>query len=270
MANIFEKNKTYLGDCLELMPQIKDKSIDMILCDLPYGTTQIGWDCIIDMFELWNEYDRLLKINGALVLFAAEPFTSKLIMGNIENFKYRLTWNKIKTSNHLNSRKQPLRCVEDICIFYKKQPTYNPQLREREKKNIRDPKRKYGNNKNQVYGKTQDNYMFNSGREIPLKMGYPLDLIEFPQIGSFGNKRIHPTQKPVELFEYLIKTYTNKRDLILDNCAGSGTTGEACFNTDRDYIQIEKEQKYFDLILEREKSFNKKDLYDGTLFETQM
>ena len=263
------KKEILLGDCLQLMKDIPDGSIDMILCDLPYGTTQIGWDCMLDMFELWNEYNRVLKLNGAVVLFAAEPFTSKLIVGNIENFKYRITWNKIKTSNHLNSRKQPLRCVEDICVFYKKQPTYNPQLRERDKKNIRDPKREYGNDKNQVYGKTQDNYMFNSGREIPLEKGYPLDLIEFAQVGSFGNKRIHPTQKPVELFEYLIKTYSNEGDLILDNCAGSGTTAIACLNTNRQFIVIEKEQKYYDIILKRVADFNK-NFEPQTLFGNEM
>jgi len=263
------KKEILLGDCLELMKDIPNVSIDMILCDLPYGTTQLGWDCILDMFELWNEYERIIKDNGAIVLFAGEPFTSKLIVGKIELFKYRLTWNKVKTSNHLNSRKQPLRCVEDICVFYKKQPTYNPQLRDREKKNIRDPKKEYGKGNNQTYGKTKDNYLFNSGRDIPLEKGYPLDLIEFAQIGSFGNKRQHPTQKPTELCEYLIKTYSNENDIVLDNTAGSGTTAIACLNTNRQFIVMEKEQKYYDIILKRVGDFNKK-IEPQTLFGNEM
>lgn len=234
------------GDCLELMQSIPDKSIDMIFADLPYGTTNCKWDSIIPLKPLWKEYERIIKDNGAIVLFAGEPFTSKLIVGKIELFKYRLTWNKFKTSNHLNSRKQPLRCIEDICVFYKKQPTYNPQLRDRERKNIRDPKREYGKGNNKTYGKTKDNYLFNSGRDIPLEKGYPLDLIEFAQIGSFGNKRQHPTQKPVALCEYLIKTYTNEGDTVLDNVMGSGTTGVACVNLGRHFIGIEKEPEYFE------------------------
>ena len=248
-AQVF--SRLFFGDCLEIMPQIESNSVDMILCDLPYGTTQLGWDCIIDMFELWNEYERIIKDNGAIVLFAGEPFTSKLIVGKIELFKYRLTWNKFKTSNHLNSRKQPLRCVEDICVFYKKQPTYNPQLRDRERKNIRDPKREYGKGNNKTYGKTKDNYLFNSGRDIPLEKGYPLDLIEFAQIGSFGNKRQHPTQKPVELLEYLIKTYTNENMIVMDNTMGSGSTGVACKNTNRSFIGIEKDENYFKIAEQR-------------------
>ena len=241
-------NKTYLGDCLELIPKhIEDKSIDMIFCDLPYGTTQCKWDSIIDLDKLWKEYKRVIKDNGAIVLFSAEPFTSNLIMSNKKSFKYRWTWNKIKASNHLNSRRQPLRCIEDICVFYKKQPTYNPQLRDRLKKNIRDPKREYGKGNNKTYGETKENYLFNSGREIPLDKGYPLDLLEFSQLGSFGNKREHPTQKPIELIEYMIKTYTNEGDLILDNTCGSGTTGRGAKNLKRNYIMMEQDPKYFEI-----------------------
>ena len=245
-------NEIYLGDCLELMPKyVENKSIDMIFCDLPYGTTQCKWDSVIDLDKLWVEYKRVIKDNGVIVLFSAEPFTSNLIISNKKDFKYRWTWNKIKASNHLNSRKQPLRCIEDICVFYKKQPTYNPQLRDRLKKNMRDPKKEYGKGNNQTYGETKQNYLFNSGREIPLEKGYPLDLLEFSQLGSFGNKRVHPTQKPLELIEYMIKTYTNEGDLILDNTCGSGTTGLGAKNLNRNYIMMEQDPKYYDIACKR-------------------
>jgi len=245
-------NKIYKGDCLELMPKhVEDKSIDMIFCDLPYGTTQCKWDSIIDLDKLWKEYKRVIKDNGVIVLFSAEPFTSNLIMSNTKDFKYRWTWNKIKASNHLNSRRQPLRCIEDICVFYKKQPTYNPQLRDRLKKNIRDPKKEYGKGNNKTYGETKQNYLFNSGREIPLEKGYPLDLLEFSQLGSFGNKRVHPTQKPIELIEYMINTYTNEGDLILDNTCGSGTTGLGAKNLKRYYIMMEQDPEYYEIACKR-------------------
>lgn len=244
-------NDIYQGDCLELMNGIPDRSIDMILCDLPYGTTACSWDEVIPFNKLWRQYDRVVKDDGAILLFCSEPFTSTLINSNIRMFKYRWTWNKFKTSNHLNSRKQPLRVVEDIAVFYKKKSVYNPQLRDRDKKNIRDPKREYGKGNNKTYGKTRENYLFNSGREIPLEKGYPIDLISIPQIGSFGSKRVHPTQKPVPLFEYLIKTYTNEGDLVLDNCIGSGTTAIACINTNRSFIGIELQDEYYKLAKNR-------------------
>ncbi len=254
MANIYEKNKTYLGDCLELMPQMESGIFDMILCDLPYGTTQNKWDSIIPLEKLWNEYKRLIKPNGAIVLFSAQPFTSALISSNYNMFKYSWTWDKNKPTGHLNAKKQPLRVIEDICVFYKKQCVYNPILIDREKKNIRTtdytPDKKGVN----TYGKTRDNFKYNEGRIIPIDKGYPKNYLKFVGVGTNSkNKRLHPTQKPIKLIEYMIKTYTNEGDLILDNCAGSGTTGDACYNNGRNYIQIEKEQKYFDLILEREK-----------------
>ena len=239
------------GDCLIEMKDIPDGSIDAIICDLPYGTTQCKWDSVIDLDKLWLEYKRAIKDNGAIVLFSAEPFTSNLIISNKKDFKYRWTWNKIKASNHLNSRRQPLRCIEDICVFYKKQPTYNPQLRDRLKKNIRDPKKEYGKGNNKTYGETKQNYLFNSGREIPLEKGYPLDLLEFSQLGSFGNKRLHPTQKPVALMEYLIKTYTNESETVLDFTMGSGTTGVACKNLNRNYIMMEQAPEYYEIACKR-------------------
>jgi DNA modification methylase len=246
------------GDCLTEMQKIKSGSIDAIITDPPYGTTACKWDSVIDFDLMWEQLNRIIKPNGAIVLFGSEPFSSTLVVSNIKNFKYRWTWNKIKASNHLNSRRQPLRCIEDILVFYKKQPTYNPQLRDRDKKHIRDPKKEYGKGNNKTYGKTDDNFMFNSGRVIPLEKGYPLDLITISQIGSFGDKRQHPTQKPVELMEYLLKTYTNENETVLDFTMGSGTTGVAAKNLNRSFIGIEQDPKYFKIAEER---INKQDLF---------
>lgn len=251
-ANVkLDVNNIYHGDCLELMNGIPDKSVDMILCDLPYGTTACSWDEVIPFKPLWKQYERVIKDNGAIVLFGSQPFTSNLIMSNMKLFKYCWTWYKSKTSNHLNSRIQPLRVVEDIVVFYKQQCTYNPILRDREKKNIRDPKRAYGLGNNNTYGETKKNYMFNSGREIPLEKGYPIDIINIAQMGSFGDKRLHPTQKPTELLEYLVKTYTNEGELILDNSIGSGSTAIAAINTNRDYIGIELDENYYNIAKNR-------------------
>jgi len=243
--------KLMQGDCLEMMKEMEGGSVDMVLADPPYGTTACKWDSVIPLEPMWEQLKRVIKPNGAIVLFGSEPFTSTLIVSNIKHFKYRWTWNKIKASNHLNSRGQPLRCIEDIAVFYKKQPVYNPQLRDRLKKNIRDPKREYGKGNNNTYGDTKSDFMFNSGREIPLEKGYPLDLIEMSQVGSFGNKRKHPTQKPVTLMEYMIKTYTNENETVLDFTMGSGSTGCAAKNLNRNFIGIELDEQYFKIAQER-------------------
>jgi site-specific DNA-methyltransferase (adenine-specific) len=239
-----ELNRVYQRDCLEGMAMIPDKSVDMILCDLPYGTTACKWDTVIPFELLWQQYERIIKDNGAIVLTAAQPFTSALVMSNPKLFKYSWTWDKVRATNHLNSRKQPLRVTEDILVFYKKQCTYNPILREQGKDKLYDTGKAYSGKNNQTYGKTKENYTFNSGREIPLDKRYPIDLITFSQIGTFGNKRIHPTQKPTELFEYLIKTYTNEGEIVLDNCMGSGTTAVAAIRTNRNFIGFERELEY--------------------------
>lgn len=263
MANIFEKNKTYLGDCLELMPQMESGMFDMILCDLPYGTTACKWDSIIPFEPLWEQYSRIIKPNGVIVLFGSEPFSSVLRMSNIKNYKYDWIWEKSHTANFAVAKYVPLRNHENISVFYKKKPTYNPQMVVGEMVNKRIGKK--------IAERVKESFLTNKPdilENVKNNKYYP-KTIQFFKSGA-RCKSLHPTQKPVALFEYLIKTYTNENELVLDNCAGSGTTGEACYNTGRNYMQIEKEQKYFDLILEREKSFNKKDLYDGTLFETQM
>jgi len=266
MAKIFEKNKTYLGDCLELMPQMESGIFDMILCDLPYGTTDCKWDTIIPFEPLWEQYKRLIKLNGVIALTASQPFTSALVMSNPKMFKYEWIWHKNKVTDIFNANNAPLKAHENILIFgNNRKYTFNKQMEERSKNSHT---KGYVKSKGKgIYANTNNSSkaVIKGSKSNPKSVQY----IEHLHWSS-SEKTGHPTQKPVSLFEYLIKTYTNEGDLILDNCAGSGTTGEACCNTGRNYIQIEKEQKYFDLILEREKSFNKKDLYDGTLFETQM
>jgi len=255
---MLEINKIYNEDCIgeNGMCLIPDKSIDMILCDLPYGTTQCKWDSIIPLNKLWKEYERIIKNEGAIILFGVEPFTSELIHSNLNLFKYKWTWNKSRVTNHLNARKQPLRVVEDISVFYNKQCTYNPILRDKEKKNIRDTKNSYSTKNNHTVGKEKENYEYNEGREIPINKGYPIDLINIIQVGTNKGERIHPTQKPVTLFEYLINTYTNEGDLILDNCIGSGTTSIAAINTNRNYIGFELDKTFFDLANQRIEKHN--------------
>ncbi len=229
---MLEINQLYHGDCLELMKDIDDKSIDMILCDLPYGTTACKWDVIIPFEPLWEQYNRIIKDNGAIVLTASQPFTTKLIISNIKNFKYSWIWKKSKPTGFLNAKKQPLKTFEDICVFYSKQCNYNPQ-------GIIST--------NKLVSRTnRGNYGECSKTTLQEATGYPKNILEFPSITG-----IHPTQKPVALFEYLIKTYTNEGDLVLDNCAGSGTTAIACINTNRNYILMEKEEKYCEIIRKR-------------------
>ena len=229
-----------LGDCLEIMKDIPDKSIDMILADLPYGTTACKWDTIIPFEPLWEQYERVIKDNGAIVLFGSQPFTSALVMSNPKMFKYCWYWDKVRGVGHLNAKKQPLKNVEDICIFYKKQTVYNPQMRERAKSRISK-----NNSTQQVYGKSKDVF---EGEKLDKR--YPVSLLTF----SKSNKKDftkHPTQKPVALLEYLIKTYTNEGDTVLDNVMGSGSTGVACLNTNRNFIGIELDEEYFEIAKKR-------------------
>ena len=239
-------NKIYNEDCLEGMKRIDDKSIDMILCDLPYGTTQNKWDSVIPLDELWKEYKRTIKDNGVIVLTSQGIFTAKLMLSNEKWFKYKLVWVKSKATNFLNAKKQPLRKHEDICVFYNKQPQYNPQMTEGE------PYDK-GVRKNQLTGSYGD---FNPVHVKSEGMRYPTDVVYFKTAESEG-KVYHPTQKPVALFEYLIKTYTNEGETVLDNCMGSGTTAVACLNTNRNFIGFEKEEKYCKIANERIEKYMK-------------
>ena len=228
------------GDCLELMKDIPNKSIDMILCDLPYGTTQNKWDSVIPLEPLWEQYKRIIKDNGVIVLTSQGIFTAKLILSNEKWFKYKWVWEKSKATNFLNAKKQPLRKHEDICVFYNKQPKYNPQMTEGEPydKGIR---------KNQLtgsYGEFNPVHVKSEGKR------YPTDVVYFKTAESEG-KVYHSTQKPVELLEYLIKTYTIEGELVLDNCMGSGSTGVACINTNRNFIGMEIDENYFNIAKER-------------------
>jgi site-specific DNA-methyltransferase (adenine-specific) len=242
-------NKIICGDCLEVMGELPDKSVDMILCDLPYGTTACKWDTVIPFEPLWEQYERIIKDNGAIVLTASQPFTSALIMSNLKMFRYQWYWNKNKVTGFANAKKQPLRNVEDVVVFYKKSPTYNPQGLIEINKTKRNGK--------SVGGETlRRNIEDSSGKGSLRTSGhsYVQKYTNYPRQALYINsesKTVHPTQKPVALFEYLVKTYTNPGEVVLDNCAGSCTTAIACLNTDRDYICIEKESKYCDIGRER-------------------
>ena len=224
------------GDCLEIMKDIPDKSIDMILCDLPYGTTKNKRDSVIDLNELWTGYERIIKDNGAIILFSQMPFTAELTHSNLKLFKYEWIWEKDNSTGFLNAKKMPLKIHENILVFYKKLPTYNPQMRT----GFKPYKCKQGRHSTN-YGAYEQGHITESNGER-----YPIDIIEFKK-----DSGLHPTQKPVALLEYLIKTYTNEGDVVLDNCMGSGSTGVACVNTNRDFIGIEKDEKYFNIAKER-------------------
>lgn len=238
------------GDCLEIMKTIPDKSIDMILCDLPYGTSACKWDNIIPFEPLWEQYNRIIKDNGAIVLFGNEPFSSKLRMSNIKNYRYDWKWNKCTHSNPLLAKKQPLRIYEDIMVFYKKQPNYKPQMEQGEpyKKDYN-----YKKHKNSITNIT----MLDRDNETGLR--YPVNIIKFPMSRN-NQERLHPTQKPVALLEYLIKTYSNEGETVLDNCAGSMSTGVACLNANRNFIGIELDDKYFEIGCERIKNHRSKEI----------
>jgi DNA modification methylase len=241
------------GDCLDVMKFIPSGSIDAIITDPPYGTTACKWDSVIDFDLMWEQLNRIIKPNGAIVLFGSEPFSSALRMSNIKNYKYDWVWDKINGSNFLNAKKQPLRSNENISVFYKKQCTYNPQLIDRDKKNIRDPKKEYGNGVGTVYGNTKPNFMFNEGREIPLTKGYPKNIISInnKEKEMHPSKVLHNTQKPIALMEYLIKTYTNENETVLDFTMGSGSTLVAAQNLKRNGIGIEQDSKYFKIAQDR-------------------
>jgi DNA modification methylase len=224
------------GDCLEVMAGIPAGSVDLILCDLPYGTTACKWDAVIPFEPLWAQYRRIAKPNAAIVLTASQPFTTALITSNPKDFRYCLVWDKTKGGNFALARKQPMKSHEDVCVFYRAQPTYNPEME------TRGAVRKKGG------GKASDNFgivptvSFNNTY-------YPKSILQF-STGSRTDHH-HPTQKPVALMEYLIRTYTNEGDTVLDNCMGSGTTGVACMNTGRRFIGIERDETYFEIARRR-------------------
>lgn len=239
------KQELWLGDCLDLMPQIPDKSVDMILCDLPYGTTACKWDVIIPFDKLWGQYERIIKNNGSIVLFGGQPFTSKLILSNEPLFKYELIWHKTRNSFPFFAKIRPLPQHENILVFYKNRPTYNPQKIKSEK-SYKINKNTSGRTSGEKKGREWNGESVTSNERLPNSV-----LIISNPSRECG---LHPTQKPVELCEYLIKTYTNEGDLVLDNCAGSGSTLIAAKNLNRQFIGIEKEEKYFNIAKERLKN----------------
>ena len=243
-------NKIYNEDCLgnkELvtgMWRIPDKSIDCIICDLPYGTTWAKWDKVINMNELWSHYNRVIKDNGAIVLFSTQPFTTQLIASNMKNYKYTWYWDKNNCGNFLNAKRQPLRKIEEINVFNKH--NYYPQ-------GLKDY------NKLRDRGHSSETTMQNYNNVwMQEKTGYPNNLLHFP----LEKDKIHPTAKPVALIEYLIKTYTNEGETVLDNCMGSGTTAIACLNTNRNYIGFELDEEYYN------KSINRIELHNKELIIT--
>lgn len=232
-----ELNKIYQMDCIEGMKQIPDGSVDMILCDLPYGTTRNKWDTIIPLDAMWEQYKRITKENAAIVLTAAQPFTSALVMSNLKNFKYDLVWEKSQATGFLNAKRMPLRKHESILIFYRKPPKYNPQFTKGKPYIAKSNASKNKGN----YGEFKDNLTVNDGKR------YPVSVLPFKN----GGKVDHPTQKPLDLFEYFIKTYTNQGETVLDNCMGSGTTAVACMRNDRNFIGFEIEPEYIQIANDR-------------------
>ena len=236
MLDIKNKVQLYKGDCLEIMKDIPDKSVDMILCDLPYGTTQNKWDSIIPLDKLWEQYNRIIKDNGAIALFAQTPFDKVLGVSNLKILRYEWIWEKEQGTGFLNAKKMPLKNHENILIFYKKPPIYNPQMK-----------------KGKPYTLERNTYTVNYGKQVDMVRTentgerYPLTILKFKR----DKEKLHPTQKPVALLEYLIKTYTNEGEIVLDNCMGSGSTGVACLNANRKFIGIELDENYYNIACNR-------------------
>ena len=228
------------GDCLEVMKNIPSASVDMILCDLPYGTTRNKWDTCLNMGKLWEQYKRIIKDNGAIVLFSQMPFTAALVMSNPKMFRYEWIAEKSLATGFLNAKRMPMKAHENILVFYKKLPTYNAQMTKGKPYSItrRDIGGQYLHNFESIETK-------NEGTRCPR------DVLRDLWQPYCGGKMYHPTQKPVPLLEYLIKTYTNEGDTVLDNCMGSGSTGVACVNTKRDFIGVELDENYFDIARRR-------------------
>ena len=238
LSEMLELNRIYNEDCMEGMKRIPDKSIDMILCDLPYGTTACKWDTIIPFEPLWEQYKRIIKDGGAIVLTAREPFTSLLVTSNIKWYKHKWVWNKKQSGSFQNAKYMPLQIEEDIIVFAKGKVNYYPQMRKGKMR-----KRGGAKEKSRVVGSgLQDGYENHSD------LYYPTNIIE---LANPRKNKLHPTQKPTELFEYLIQTYTKEGELVLDNCIGSGTTAIAALNTGRFFIGVEKEEKYVEIARKR-------------------
>lgn len=237
----------WYGDCLELMKKIPDKSVDMILCDLPYGTTNCSWDSIIDLNLLWKQYNRIAKENAAIVLFAQTPFDKILGCSNLKNLRYEIIWEKTAATGHLNAKKMPMKAHENILIFYKKLPTYNPQKTEGHKAVNSYTKFIETQNRGEIYNSATAEVKGGGNTDR-----YPRSVIKFPKDNR--KESYHPTQKPLALCEWLIKTYSNEGDVILDNCCGSGTTLVAAKKLNRQFYGIELEEYYIEISAKRLRS----------------
>ncbi len=233
------------GDCFELMKNIPDGSVDMVLADPPYGTTRNKWDIAIPFELMWEQYRRVAKENAAILLFGQPPFSARLIMSNLKNFRYEWVWEKTLATGFLNANRMPLKAHENILVFYRKLPVYNPQKRIGFKPCVQKKQGRQSTN----YGKCQDSGIWDASDGTR----YPVDVIKFASVNTGGHTEysVHPTQKPVALLEYLIRTYTNEGDTVLDNCMGSGSTGVACVNTGRSFIGIELDAGYFETAKQR-------------------
>ncbi|MGT4651536.1 DNA-methyltransferase [Bacillus cereus] len=249
MLGELELNRIYQRDCIEGMRMLPDKSIDMILCDLPYGTTKCKWDEIIPFEPLWEQYERVIKDNGAIVLTAAQPFTSQLITSNPNLFKYELIWDKMIGGAFVLAKKRPLPKHENILVFYKKSPNYNPQMTNADIKNIRPVNK--GTSQSEALpvaggvAKSADDYNIHKR--------YPTSIISYSSKMAECNSRyrVHPTQKPVALFEYLIRTFSNEEEIVLDNCLGSGTTAVASLQLNRNFVGFETDSSYVEIANQR-------------------
>lgn len=235
----FEKQlQLFRADCLEALPRVESGTVDLVLCDLPYGTTDCAWDTVIPFGPLWEQYRRVLKPRGAIVLMAAQPFATDLINSARKLFRYDLIWEKTAPVGFANCHRQPLRSHELILVFYRRQPTYNPQGLIRLEKPVRKGAKSKGG---EVYGGLDKPYF----QEYT---NYPRSILRFP---NRAERRYHPTQKPVALMEYLVRTYSNPGELVLDNCMGSGTTALACLNAGRRFIGMEQDAKIFETACRR-------------------
>lgn len=249
-----KKYELHLGDCLEVMKSIPDGSVDMVLCDLPYGTTACQWDSVIPFKPLWEQYKRVIKKNAVVVLTGSQPFTSALVMSNPEWFKYQWVWKKNRATGHVHAKNKPMKIHEDICVFSSGVTLHEGQSQNRMAYYPQGITELPAGTKRRTRNDAGDNSVMakrKSHREtICTHTGYPVSVIEFSVDVNNGN-RFHPTQKPVDLMEYLIRTYSNEGDIVLDNCMGSGTTGVACMNTGRKFIGIEMDSGYFQVAKER-------------------
>lgn len=238
------KLELHYGDCLELMKFIPDKSINLILVDPPYGVTNCDWDIELDLDLLWNQYNRIIKDRGVIVIFGIEPFSSKVRLSNLKFYKYDWIWQKTTTTGHLNANKQPLRAYENIMVFYKKQPKYFPQKTKGHKPTHTYTKRVSVQNNTELYRKMSKELSGGGSTER-----FPINILNFKSDKQLV--KLHPTQKPISLLEYLIKTYTEEEDTVFDSCMGSCSTGEACKNLNRNFIGHEKDYKYFNISVNR-------------------